>query len=127
LPISPDVILGYNVVFYREGLVNLYGCCVGDETKIGILIEIQKNSIETGLHYPLPIHRQPCLATLEIDRSSYPVTDTYAIGCLSLPNPDSYDPSPPGDVQASVRFDLLAFPPNVFVYIWEWNPDDQTC
>jgi UDP-2-acetamido-3-amino-2,3-dideoxy-glucuronate N-acetyltransferase len=45
LPISPDVILGSNVVFYHEGLVNLYGCCVGDETKIGTFVEIQKNSV----------------------------------------------------------------------------------
>jgi dTDP-4-amino-4,6-dideoxygalactose transaminase len=47
---------------------------------------LRERGVETGLHYPLPIHRQPCLATLEIDRSSYPVTDTYAIGCLSLTN-----------------------------------------
>jgi UDP-2-acetamido-3-amino-2,3-dideoxy-glucuronate N-acetyltransferase len=45
LPISPNVILGSNVVFYRENLVNLYGCRIGDETKIGTFVEIQKNSV----------------------------------------------------------------------------------
>jgi UDP-2-acetamido-3-amino-2,3-dideoxy-glucuronate N-acetyltransferase len=45
LPISPDVILGSDVVFYHECLVNLYGCRIGDETKIGTFVEIQKNSV----------------------------------------------------------------------------------
>jgi dTDP-4-amino-4,6-dideoxygalactose transaminase len=46
---------------------------------------LRDRGVETGLHYPLPIHRQPCLASLEIDRTSYPVTDRYASRCLSLP------------------------------------------
>ena len=45
MPISPNVILGSNVVFYHEDLVNLYGCRIGDETKIGTFVEIQKNSV----------------------------------------------------------------------------------
>jgi UDP-2-acetamido-3-amino-2,3-dideoxy-glucuronate N-acetyltransferase len=45
LPISSDVVLGFNVIFYDECLVNLYGCRVGDETKIGAFVEIQKNSV----------------------------------------------------------------------------------
>jgi len=46
---------------------------------------LRKHGVDTGLHYPVPIHRQPCLANLKIDRTSYPVTDTFARGCLSLP------------------------------------------
>jgi len=45
LPISPDVTLGSNVVLYHKDLVNLYGCRIGDETKIGTFVEIQKNSV----------------------------------------------------------------------------------
>ena len=45
MPISPNVILGSNVVLYHKDLVNLYGCRIGDETKIGTFVEIQKNSI----------------------------------------------------------------------------------
>jgi len=45
LPISPDVIFGSNVLLHHESLVNLYGCRVGDETKIGSFVEIQKNSV----------------------------------------------------------------------------------
>ena len=46
---------------------------------------LREHGVETGLHYPVPIHLQPCLETLEIDRASYPITDSYARGCLSLP------------------------------------------
>ncbi|MBV8591314.1 MAG: DegT/DnrJ/EryC1/StrS family aminotransferase [Acetobacteraceae bacterium] len=44
-----------------------------------------EHGVETGLHYPVPIHRQPCLAKLEMDRKSYPVSDAYARNGLSLP------------------------------------------
>jgi dTDP-4-amino-4,6-dideoxygalactose transaminase len=46
---------------------------------------LREQRVDTGLHYPVPLHRQPCLATLEIDRTSYPVTDAYSSRCLSLP------------------------------------------
>ena len=40
--ISPDVKLGKDVKLGR--FINLYGCEVGDETKIGAFVEIQKNA-----------------------------------------------------------------------------------
>ena len=40
--IAPDVKLGKNVQLYA--FVNLYGCTIGDETKIGAFVEIQKNA-----------------------------------------------------------------------------------
>jgi acetyltransferase-like isoleucine patch superfamily enzyme len=45
LPISTNVNLGSNVVLYHKDLVNLYGCRIGDGTKIGTFVEIQKNSV----------------------------------------------------------------------------------
>jgi acetyltransferase-like isoleucine patch superfamily enzyme len=41
--IADDVKLGKNVRLSR--FINLYGCEVGDETKIGAFVEIQKNAI----------------------------------------------------------------------------------
>jgi dTDP-4-amino-4,6-dideoxygalactose transaminase len=46
---------------------------------------LQARGIETGLHYPVPLHRQPCFAGLRLDRDSFPVSDRYAGECLSLP------------------------------------------
>ena len=40
--ISPDVKLGKDVKIYN--FVNLYGCEIGDETRIGAFVEIQKNA-----------------------------------------------------------------------------------
>ena len=40
--IAEDVILGKNVTIYN--FVNLYGCEIGDETRIGTFVEIQKNA-----------------------------------------------------------------------------------
>jgi acetyltransferase-like isoleucine patch superfamily enzyme len=40
--IAPDVKLGENVKLSK--FVNLYGCQIGDETKIGAFVEIQKNA-----------------------------------------------------------------------------------
>lgn len=45
MPISSDVHLGTNVRIFHPDLVNLYGCSIGDETKIGAFVEIQKNAV----------------------------------------------------------------------------------
>lgn len=45
MPINNDVQLGNNVKIFHPQLVNLYGCTIGDETKIGTFVEIQKNVI----------------------------------------------------------------------------------
>ena len=41
--ITPDVKLGQGVKLSK--FINLYGCQIGDETKIGAFVEIQKNAI----------------------------------------------------------------------------------
>ena len=41
--IAADVRLGVNVRLSK--FINLYGCAIGDETKIGAFVEIQKNAI----------------------------------------------------------------------------------
>jgi acetyltransferase-like isoleucine patch superfamily enzyme len=45
MPISESVVLGKDVVIHQKDLVNLYGCSIGSETKIGAFVEIQKNAI----------------------------------------------------------------------------------
>ena len=43
LSIAPDVRLGQNVKLSK--FINMYGCAVGDNTKIGAFVEIQKNAV----------------------------------------------------------------------------------
>ena len=44
MPIADSVRLGREVVIHHPALVNLYGCTVGDGSKIGAFVEIQKNA-----------------------------------------------------------------------------------
>ena len=44
MPIASDVTLGNGVTIFQPDLVNLYGCSIGAETKIGAFVEIQKNA-----------------------------------------------------------------------------------
>jgi UDP-2-acetamido-3-amino-2,3-dideoxy-glucuronate N-acetyltransferase len=40
----PGVTLGQRVAIFQPSLTNLYGCTVGDDTKIGAFVEIQKGA-----------------------------------------------------------------------------------
>ena len=44
MSVTDNVKLGKNVKIFQPDLVNLYGCTIGDETKIGAFVEIQKNA-----------------------------------------------------------------------------------
>jgi len=44
MPVS-NCKLGKNVQIPQETLVNLYGCSIGDNTKVGAFVEIQKNAV----------------------------------------------------------------------------------
>ena len=43
MPVAPNVRLGADVTIHHRDLVNLYGCEIGDQSKIGAFVEIQKN------------------------------------------------------------------------------------
>ncbi len=45
MPVNTTVALGQNVKIFQPDLVNLYGCKIGDNTKIGAFVEIQKNAV----------------------------------------------------------------------------------
>ena len=44
MPITDSVQLGHDVKIFHTSLVNLYGCKIGDGSRIGAFVEIQKNS-----------------------------------------------------------------------------------
>lgn len=44
MPIAANVILGAGVRIVQPDLVNLYGCSIGADTKVGAFVEIQKNA-----------------------------------------------------------------------------------
>ena len=44
LMIARDVVLGENVLIHQPDLVNLYGCSIGDDTKVGAFVEVQRGA-----------------------------------------------------------------------------------
>lgn len=77
--IAPDVKLGENVKIHN--FVNLYGCEIGDNTKIGVFVEIQKNA-KVGKHCKISSHTFICEGvTIEdnvfIGHSVVFINDTY--------------------------------------------------
>ena len=55
--IAPDVILGKDVVL--NDFINLYGCTIGDGTRIGPFVEVQKNAV-IGKHCKIQSHTFIC-------------------------------------------------------------------
>ncbi|WP_406696214.1 acyltransferase [Singulisphaera sp. Ch08] len=55
--IAPDVRLGRDVTFHC--FVNLYGCSIGDDTRIGSFVEVQKN-VTIGTRCKISSHTFLC-------------------------------------------------------------------
>src|SRR5215204_5796812 len=59
MPIAADVTLGPDVRIFQPDLVNLYGCSIGAETKVGAFVEIQKNA-SVGARCKISSHSFVC-------------------------------------------------------------------
>jgi UDP-2-acetamido-3-amino-2,3-dideoxy-glucuronate N-acetyltransferase len=59
MPIAENVVLGQNVQIYHPTLVNLYGCRVGADTRIGTFVEIQKGA-DIGCRCKISSHSFIC-------------------------------------------------------------------
>ena len=57
--ISKDVVLESNVVIHQPDLVNLYGCRIGEATKIGAFVEIQRGAV-IGANCKISSHSFVC-------------------------------------------------------------------
>ena len=59
MPIAPTVTLGDGVVIHHPDLVNLYGCSVGDDSRIGAFVEVQKG-VTVGARCKVSSHTFIC-------------------------------------------------------------------
>ena len=69
MPIAPSVTLGRDVVVFHENLVNLYGCRIGDESRIGTFVEIQRGVV-IGKRCKISSHTFICEG-VEIDDEAF--------------------------------------------------------
>ena len=59
MPISDTVVLGEDVQIFHPELVNLYGCRIGSQTRIGAFVEIQKG-VTVGRRCKISSHSFLC-------------------------------------------------------------------
>ncbi|MGE3270346.1 MAG: DegT/DnrJ/EryC1/StrS family aminotransferase [Chloroflexota bacterium] len=76
---SPEIRAGADHVFH------LYVVQVPAGARDAIQQRLAERGIATGVHYPIPIHRQPALAHTAAAGADLPVTDRLAPTILSLP------------------------------------------
>ena len=46
---------------------------------------LKKEGVDTGKHYPVPIHLQPCFSSLGYKQGDFPVSERLSKEILSLP------------------------------------------
>lgn len=61
---------------------------VAPERRDDFIAHMARNGIGTDVHYPTPVHRQPCYHT-EFDNRKFPVADRLCAECVSLPMGDN--------------------------------------
>jgi len=59
MPVAESVTLGEQVKIFHPSLVNLYGCSIGSESKIGTFVEIQKGA-SIGVRCKISSHTFIC-------------------------------------------------------------------
>ncbi len=50
-----------------------------------LMTHLREQGVSAGLHYPTPVHLQPCYEFLKVPRGSLPVTESLASRVISLP------------------------------------------
>jgi dTDP-4-amino-4,6-dideoxygalactose transaminase len=68
---------------WSRPVYHLYVIRVADRD--GLQIHLNMNKIDTGIHYPIPLHLQKAYITLDYKQGDFPVTEKVASEILSLP------------------------------------------
>ena len=68
---------------WAEPVFHLY--VIESERRDALARDLQDHSIQTGIHYPVPIHLQPAFRSLGYAKGSFPESEALADRILSLP------------------------------------------
>ena len=69
--------------FGSDHAAHVYAIRVADRD--GMRLALEKAGIQTGIHYPVPVHLQPAYAHLGHARGAFPASEAFADETLSLP------------------------------------------
>ncbi len=100
MAVNEDVKLGKSVKIFHPQLVNLYGCQIDDDTKIGAFVEIQKNTV-VGKRCKISSHSFLCEGVV--------IEDEVFIGHGVMFTNDLYPRStnPDGSLQIDTDWDVI--------------------
>lgn len=69
----------------RRHVYHVYATRIDPAKRTSVQEALGKHGIASGLHYPIPVHLQPCFAELGYCPGDFPVTERIAASELSLP------------------------------------------
>ena len=67
----------------RESVYHLFA--IETDDRDALAGQLREAGVQTGLHYPIPVHLQPAYAHLGLGEGSFPHAERLARRCLSLP------------------------------------------
>jgi len=91
----------------RNHVYHLY--VVRSEDRDGLRRHLAEQGIQTGLHYPVPIHLQEAYRGLGYREGAFPVAERWADRCLSLPMYAELTTAQLDQVVEGVRSGMLSF------------------
>jgi len=69
----------------RQHAMHLYVLRVSSADRDPLLKYLKERGVEAGIHYPVPLHLQPCNADLGYTKGRLPITERIAEEIISLP------------------------------------------
>jgi dTDP-4-amino-4,6-dideoxygalactose transaminase len=81
---NPKIILPKEE-FGRKHVYHLFVIRIPSESREDLMKFLKENGIDTGLHYPIPIHVQKAYNYLSYKEGDFPFAEKYAKEILSLP------------------------------------------
>lgn len=70
---------------YAKHVYHLFVIQVKDGKRDDLAKYLNEQGVATGLHYPVPLHLQPCFKHLNYKNGDFPVSENLAVNGLSLP------------------------------------------
>jgi len=78
-----DGIITPYVADYSKPVFHIYAICARNVKDL--MSVLTEKDIQFGIHYPVPVHLQDAYGSLGLREGSFPVTENYVKGLLSLP------------------------------------------
>jgi dTDP-4-amino-4,6-dideoxygalactose transaminase len=84
--LTPLTAAGIGIPEETDGFISVYHLYViRTKDRDGMAQRLKAEGVNTGFHYPLPLHLQACYRDLGYAKGSFPVTERVAAEILSLP------------------------------------------